>query len=79
MYTIKQLIEELQGYDPDRVVVLSIDPEGNGYNALYNIEPYAWDATHGEIGLEFLTDELREQGYNENDVKDGQPCVVLWP
>jgi hypothetical protein len=76
--TVKELMAKLEEQDPDRIVVLSIDPEGNGFSPLYSVETYMFDS--GEIGLEELTDELAEKGYSDDDVMDhGKKAVVLWP
>jgi hypothetical protein len=76
--TVKELIERLQKEDPNRIVVLSIDPEGNGYNELRDIATSAY--SDGEIGIEELTPELQKEGYREEDVmEDGHKAVVLWP
>jgi len=79
--TVKELIERLREIDQDRIVVMSMDPEGNGFFPLGDLETYAFTKEDGcgEIGIEELTDELREQGYTEEDIKEGQPAVCLWP
>lgn len=76
--TVKELIDLLQKEDPTRIVILSIDPEGNGYNELRDVGTSAY--SEGEIGLEELTPDLKEHGYSEEDVmENGQKAVVLWP
>lgn len=76
--TVKELIERLQKEDPERIVVLSIDPEGNGYNELRAIETYTY--SDGEIGIEELTPDLEKAGYSEGDmIEGGKKAVVLWP
>lgn len=84
--TVKELIEQLSNVaNQDRVVVLQKDSEGNGYSPLYSLEHGAYRAEStwsGEVGLEAedLNDELREQGFSEDDViKDGVPALVLVP
>jgi len=81
--TVKELIEQLEKEDPTRLVVMSKDSEGNGFSPGYAVEAcsYVADSTwSGEIGLEELTDKLREAGYSEEDVKeDGVPALCLWP
>jgi len=32
--TVKELIEQLKKEDPDRLVIMAKDPEGNGYSPL---------------------------------------------
>jgi len=81
--TVAELISKLLGVNPDRVVVMSKDGEGNSYSPLYKTETatYVADTTwEGEIGLEELTDDLRKMGFAEEDVKEnGVPALVLWP
>ena len=63
---------------------MSIDPEGNRFNQVSNIEVYSFMKGRfgAEIKFEKLTDELRSDGYCEEDVdvdQEGEPAVVLWP
>ncbi len=77
--TVGELIKELENFDSDRLVVLSKDQEGNGFSHYLSFSEYAYDRDEWEIGLECLTPELEEQGYSDEDVIDGEPCVVIWP
>ena len=81
--TVKELIEKLQQEDPERIVIISKDSEGNNFSPLSDLSAYAYDPEtirSGDIGIEKLTDENREQGYTiENIVVDGQKAIVLWP
>lgn len=87
MMTVKQLIGQLQECDPDDVVILSKDEEGNGFSPLAELGDgvYVPDSTwSGEVHLRELTPELIEQGYTDEDVRtvgeDGaMKCVTLWP
>jgi hypothetical protein len=45
---VKKLIKALKKLDPEAVVVMSIDPEGNGYRPLYAAEDCRYE--DGEIG-----------------------------
>lgn len=86
MMTVADLIERLQNCNPEAFVVMSKDAEGNGYSPLSGAyeEIYVPDSTwSGETypGRE-LTDELKEDGYEEEDVYDGPDAldaVVLSP
>lgn len=80
---VRELIEILQKADLDATVVLSWDPEGNGFSEMYPIEEglvfLPWD---GKVRYTNLTDEMRKQGYDEEDIyegDDGVPAVVLRP
>lgn len=78
------LIEQLKLLDPEAIVVMSKDGEGNSFSPLSDIademvyrEESSWE---GEIGYEKLTDELVDAGYGEEDIiEDGVPCIVMWP
>jgi hypothetical protein len=82
MITVKKLIEALRKEDPNRIVVMSSDSEGNNYSPLHSFwtGSYVADSTwSGEVGLEKLTDEDRKAGYSEEDVKKGKPALILSP
>jgi len=77
---VKELIEMLQEFNPDSVVIMQRDPEGNGYAPLSGAEDNgSWNKKDREYGYATLTEELEEQGYSEEDCIDGEPAVVLWP
>jgi uncharacterized protein YihD (DUF1040 family) len=76
---VKELIELLEGFDPELPIVMSRDQEGNGYEYLRNV---ADDATFDgeDIYLAELTDEHKAQGYTDEDVRaDEERVVVFWP
>jgi hypothetical protein len=81
--TVGELLALLEGFEHDRVVVMSRDAEGNGYSPLYG----AWAGKYqaettwsGDVGLECLDDELRGHGYTDEDVmEDGERAVILTP
>jgi hypothetical protein len=84
MIKVKELIEALKGADPEAVVILSRDPEGNGFETLCDIETenQVWSDEWGEIGFKELTPELIDDGYGEEDLcheDDAVECIVLWP
>ena len=75
---VGELIEQLKDYNPKRLVVMSRDPEGNGYGPLAAIATAAF--ANREIGEEKLTEEMIKRGYTEEDVmEDGEPALVFWP
>ena len=84
---VKDLIKILQTVDPDTKVLISSDAEGNSFSELADCETsYAcrndYESRHGmvyEVGIKTLTPELEEDGYTEEDVVDGESCVILWP
>lgn len=78
--TVKKLIKLLEKQDPNRVVVLASDGEGNSYS--YLSEDWfacSYDELNREVGLEALTPELVKKGYSEEDVIEGVPALVLYP
>ena len=79
---VKELIEKLQQCDPEDIIVLAKDEEGNGFNMLGDIDEAIYVPCHKETYLRELTPELEEQGYTEEDFydgEDGQLAIVLWP
>jgi len=81
--TVAELIEQLKAVDPERLVVLQKDSEGNGHSPLCDFWPgtYIADSTYsGEAFMEKLTLEDRASGYTEEDMRtDGQPAVFFVP
>ena len=80
--TVKELIEELQKVDQNRIVIMSKDAEGNSYSPYRQFWEGAYKAEttwYGDVGLETLTKEDEEQGYTEEDVLDGEPAIILCP
>lgn len=79
---VKELIKLLNKVDPERIVILSKDGEGNGFSPLLDLEEksYLADSTwSGEIGIEKLTPELIAEGYTNEDVGKGEKALVFWP
>jgi hypothetical protein len=80
--TVKELIELLSKENPERIVVMAKDAEGNGYSPLSSFWVGAYKAEttwYGSVGFESMTPELRQQGYSDEDVCDGQPAIILSP
>jgi hypothetical protein len=81
--SVKELIEMLSAYDGDRIVVMAKDSEGNSYSPLSG----AWAGKYraettwfGDVGMEELDDEDRDQGYTDEDVmEDGELALILTP
>jgi len=67
--TVKELIELLQKEDPERLVILSKDAEGNSYSPLTNFVQTAYVPETTWFG------ELDESGTNP----EGQSCLVFYP
>ena len=80
--TVRELIAKLNKIDPDRIVVMSSDSEGNNYSPLSGMWTGAYRAENtyrGEVGLESLTEDTIEAGYTDDDVVDGKPALILTP
>ena len=80
--TVQELIDELKKVkNKKRIVILQKDPEGNGFSpADDGVDSNAvWDEENEEIGKEKLTAADRKAGLSVDDVRDGEPAVVLWP
>ena len=84
--TVGELIKILEGTDPNRLVVISGDAEGNkfspmddGFSDMMYLPESKWSGT---IGFAKLTAELRADGWEEDDLMthpDAVPCCVFWP
>jgi hypothetical protein len=68
---VKKLIELLKSVDPERIVVLSRDSEGNGYNEVSGYAEMLF--SDGEVFKD--VEELNEFG-SDGKVKE---AFVLWP
>lgn len=81
--TVKELIEQLQKIEnKDRIVIMSKDAEGNDYSPLYDLSEKSYKAEttwYGEVSPEFLTDEMKDEGWTDEDIKGGEPALVLGP
>jgi hypothetical protein len=79
--SVKELIDLLSKYDPNRIVVMAKDSEGNGYSPLHGCQTGAYRAEttwYGDVGLE--PGEEIPKGYGEEDViHDGVPALILTP
>lgn len=66
--TVKQLIEKLQKFNPDAMIVMSRDAEGNSYSPAQSVEPA------------FYVEEKPWHGYlAEEAVAGTTEAVVFWP
>ncbi len=75
----KELIEILQKVNPNTLVVVSSDSEGNHYSELTGYDDNAVYTKDGEVGLAKLTPSLEQRGFTFEDVKKGKNCIVLYP
>lgn len=80
--TVNDLIDMLKTIkNKKRIVILQRDPEGNGFApADDGVDDNAvWYSEDEDVGIEKLTKENRKDGYTEDDVREGEPAVILWP
>jgi len=78
LITVKKLRDLLRDIDGSRVVLLSIDEEGNGFNELRSVSRNCVTG-NGQIKLEKLTPDLEKLGFTNEDVGKGKPAIILWP
>ena len=77
---VGQLIEELKKINPEKVVVLSGDSEGNDYREMSEIEweNIVFNEEESEVGFEYLSEELKDEGYDEEDIIEGEKAIVFY-
>ncbi len=84
LLTVEGLITILGRFDPERIVIMSKDAEGNGFSPLSEITMAAYipvSSWGGEIGLEEITELEELAGHDESSLfsSDGIPCIILEP
>lgn len=72
--TVKELIDVLGGFSPEKQIILQKDPEGNGYSPLVGADDDAVYIADSGCRGEVYSGEDKET-YGE----EGIPVVVLWP
>lgn len=81
---VKELVKRLQKCNPDDIVVLSRDAEGNGYFEARVIDEVVFAPEDAEIYEHELTEELQVRGFTQEDVRQAngetyKNAVCLWP
>ena len=78
---VRDLIGRLTLMDGNLLVVMASDSEGNSFGPMSeNDFQQNWRYKDHEVGLDHLTDSLKDDGFKEEDLMEGGiPCVVLWP
>lgn len=72
---VSELIDELSKADPNLPVILSCDPEGNGYETLYTVDSEMhWHPQDKEV---YSNEDIEDD--EEVNTNDFERCVVLWP
>lgn len=80
--TVRELIEQLSHVEPDRIVVMSKDGEGNGYSPLADFwKGTYWAETtwYGEVREEQPPEECQALGYDGDDARDWKRAIILQP
>jgi len=75
---VKDLIAQLQEANPEAIVIVSRDAEGNDFSPLAEVCYGNDNYDDGDVGLDHLTPELEKQGCTEDDLIEGEEAVVLW-
>ena len=80
-YTVKFLIERLQECNPNHLVVLQRDPEGNGYSPIQGVDSDDVLFRECDGGMVLSTQDLADEieGGYVDDESEFEPCVVLFP
>jgi hypothetical protein len=80
---VKELIELLEKEDPERLVILQGDSEGNSFLPILNIWIGAYkeySEYDGDAKVEKLTESMQARDHTIEDViKDGVPALILAP
>lgn len=74
---VKELIETLSKLDPETLVVLQKDSEGNGYSPAAGMEEAVYFACNKWCGECPHPEDLKDM--DEEELSKGQKAVVLWP
>lgn len=82
--TVQQLIGLLQQCDPNMAVIASVDPEGNAYGSIVEVDSTGlYDPKRHTVLIEKLTPKLKAVGYSQDHVFDPEKghvkAVILWP
>lgn len=73
---VSTLIEQLSRLEPDALVVMAQDSEGNGFSPLDEIDSSLYIALDRSSGFLYDPEEEVEDDY---EIEDSVPAVVLWP
>lgn len=68
--TVRELIDELQKVESERIVILQKDAEGNAYSPISGID---------YEGLTYVADNTWSGEVLDDHSSGGIPCVVVFP
>ena len=78
---VRDLIMQLEEFDPDDTVILAKDDDYNNYNELNMVSDGVFNEEENEF-FDIKTDAKNNIKYDENDIKlikNSVNCVCLWP
>ena len=76
---VKELIKQLEKCNQEDLVVMSIDGEGNSYNPIADVHAGMVYSPERQVGYSKLTPTLISAGFEEEDIINGEPCIILCP
>ena len=80
---VKELIEILKNVDGEKEVLMSIDPEGNKYDPLYQVDKNCVYSPHYDYqvyDLDWSADDVCMSPEDWHNFKRKAPqCIVLYP
>lgn len=81
---IKELIEQLEGLDPEMEVIMQKDGEGNGYSPLAGADPsgiYIADSTYsGDVyDSNWSADDADMDEEEWEEILEMPRCLILYP
>lgn len=83
-FTVKEFIEYFSDCDPNAIVVISKDEEGNGFSPFYEASEEIYLPTSQWSGALFSDEDYRYENDLDDDEEYEKPeglvnAVVLWP
>jgi hypothetical protein len=76
---VKELLKHLEKADPNALVVMFSDSEGNSIGVLNDVDFGVYNKKDEEFGYSELTKDMINRGYSEDDLIIGVPAVLLMP
>jgi len=77
---VKELLEQLSGMNPESVVFLQVDAEGNGYNELRAVDGNAFFCDGEVLDAEWSAEDCcLDEDLWDNIKNNDTKCLVLSP
>jgi len=78
--TVGEMMEILEEANPNDILVLAKDPDGNGFLPLKGVQKQLFFFVHGfnstSIGY---SNKMRTDDHDIVEANNATPCLVLWP